>query len=167
MLGIGTSPSAHQTVSFKKKPGMVLKKLGKRFWKIRNVFSISLFWFLQIDLCFFFDQEHFFQEVTVRPPGGQHCPGWIDDGDPIVWAENEATRSFLTLRIFLKHQNGLEVGSRSRNLRFYEKKFNFLKEVDFFGKFFRMKYDENRSELWFLVVKSEGNIGKTWKYDEK
>ena len=41
-----------------------------------------------------------------------------------------------------------------------------LKKVDFFEKIFGMKYDENRSDLWFLVVYSEGNIGKTWNYDE-
>ena len=91
------------------------------------------------------------------------CPGWNNIADPTAWAENEATRSFLILRIFLKHQNSLEVGSRSRNLRFYEKKFNFLKKVDFFESFFSMKYDGNHQKThekrwktylkwWFICI---------------
>ena len=99
---------------------------------------------------------------TFWPPMGQHCPGWIEDGDPIVWAENEATRSFLILRIFLKHQNGLEVGSRSRNLRFYEKNSTFWKSRCFWF-FCSMKYDGNRWDLWFLVVRSDENIKKNIK----
>ena len=126
-----------------------IRGVRKKWWThIKNInfwWKITCLWFFQL-----FDWWR--RPVFIKSPlakqtwedinhgristvgGCQHCPGWIDDGDPTTWAENEATRSFLILRIFLKHQNGLEVGSESRNLRFYEKKWKFLKKSIFLKK---------------------------------
>ena len=92
--------------------------------------------------------------------GCRHCPGWIDDGDPIVWAENQHTRSFLILRICLTHQNSLEVGSESRNLRFYEK----IEKSQIFWVFF---FDEIWWKSMEFMVFIDKKLRKTWFFDEK